>query len=92
MNIAGRVVNMNDTLYHTAFQAWGTVIGFEGPSAKLCIIGANARERVLLVQAGGLVNGVRAVYWHAPVRLDLPKANIDDIQALVNLVVTRYES
>lgn len=92
MNIAGRVVNMNDTLYHTAFQAWGTVIGFEGPSAKLRIIGANARERVLLVQEGGLVNGVHAVYWHQTVRLNLPTSNIDDIQALVDLAVARWKT
>jgi hypothetical protein len=90
MNIAGRVVALNDALYHSSFQAFGTVIGFEGSSARLRIIGANGRERVLLVQEGGMVNGVRQVYWHEPIQLDLPRQNISKIQAVVDLLVEQY--
>lgn len=88
--IAGRTVLLNDVLYHTGFRAWGTVIGFDTGSAKLNIVGANGQARVIYVQTGGLVNGVRAVYWHEPLVLDLPFQNITKYQTVLNAVVAEF--
>ena len=87
MVIAGRQVKVGDALYHMAFQAWGTVIGFDGGSAKIRIVGANGHERILYAQNGGMINGARMLYWHTPLVLDAPVANIDKLQTVVNLLV-----
>lgn len=85
--IAGRPVVLNDPLYHTAFKAWGTVIGFDLGSAKLQLIGANGQPRLVYVQTGGIVNGNRVVYWHAPLVLDLPVQNVDKYQRLLDALI-----
>lgn len=87
MNIAGRQVKIGDALYHIAFQAWGTVVGFDGGSAKIRIVGANGHERILYAQDGGRINGARMLYWHTPLELDVPVANIDKLQRIVDLLV-----
>lgn len=88
--IAGRTVQQGDPLYHTAFKAWGTVVGFEVGSAKLEIIGGNGQPRILYVQNGGMSNAVRAVYWHEPIALDLPIQNIGAYQAVVDALVSNF--
>ena len=39
---------------------------------------------------GGIVNNVRVVYWHAPLVLDLPTADITKYQTLLNALVTAF--
>lgn len=91
ITIAGRRVKQNDALYHTGFQAWGVVVGFDGGSAKVQIAGANGQSRILYVQQGGMVNGVRVVYWHEPLQLDLPRQDILKYQRLVDWLVSETE-
>lgn len=88
--IAGREVQLGNPLYHTGFKAWGTVTAFDIGSAKLAIIGANGLPRTLYVQTGGLVNGVRVIYWHEPLAFDLPMQNVDKYQNLLNALVTEF--
>lgn len=85
--IAGRVVKQGDTLYHTGWRTWGTVIGFDTNTARLRLVGAGGSERVLPVANGGTVAGVRQVYWHEPLQLDLPVQNVTKAQALIDFAV-----
>ncbi len=89
VSIAGRTVKLRDTLYHTGFRAWGEVVGFDTGSAKLKLTNGD-RERVIYVHNGGTVNGVRAVYWHAPLQLDLPVNNIEKFQRMVNALAQEF--
>lgn len=91
ITIAGRLVKQGDPLYHTAFQAWGTVVGFDGGSAKLQLAGANGQTRILYVQQGGRVNGVRTVYWHEPLQLDLPQQDVTKYQRLLDNLVAEIQ-
>jgi hypothetical protein len=90
--IAGRHVLLDDPLYHTGFKAWGVVEGFDGGSAKLRLTGANGQTRIIFVQQGGFVNGVRVVFWHEPLRLDLPFQNITKYQRLMDNIVAEFPS
>ena len=42
------------------------------------------------MQNGGIINGVRVVYWHAPLVLDLPTANIAKYQTLLDALVQNF--
>jgi hypothetical protein len=90
--IAGRTVALNDVLYDTKFKAWGTVVGFDVGAAKLSIVGGNGVPRIIYVQAGGLVNGTRTVYWHEPLVLDLPVQNITKYQNVLNAIIAEFGS
>lgn len=90
VTIAGRTVKVGDPLYHTSFQAWGTVKGFDGDVAKLEIIGANGRSRTLYVQTGGIVNGKTVVKWHKPLELNLPYQDITKIQRVLDAIVSEF--
>jgi hypothetical protein len=92
ITIAGRHVLLDDPLYHTGFQAWGLVTGFDGGSAKLEINGANGQARTLYVQQGGRINGVRVIYWHEPIRLDLAFQNVTKYQRLLDNIVAEFPS
>jgi hypothetical protein len=92
ITIAGRHVLLGDPLYHTGFKAWGTVVGFDGGSAKVQITGANSQPRVIFVQQGGRINGVRVMYWHEPLHLDLPFQNIDKYQRLIDHIIAEFPS
>ena len=89
--IAGRQVEVGNSLYHTGFKAWGVVTGFDpsGP-ALLELAASNNQTATLYVQNGGIVNNVRVVYWHAPLVLDLPTADITKYQTLLNALVTAF--
>lgn len=90
--IAGRVVQQDDPLYHTGFQAWGTVVGFDGMSVALLRITGAGGTRILRVLSGGTINGVRTVFWHQPLVLDLPVQDIGQYQRMVNALVTEFGS
>lgn len=92
ITIAGRQVQIGDSLYHIGLRAWGSVTGYDVSGvAKLTIAGANSNSRVLYVQQGGNVNGQRMVYWHEQLRLDLPRQDIQRYQRLVDLLVAETE-
>lgn len=85
--IAGREVKKGDSLYHIGYQAWGSVIGFDINSVVLRITGTGAHYRDVHVATGGIAGGRRQVYWHAPLQLDLPHADIGKYQRLLNAIV-----
>lgn len=90
--IAGRTVRKGDALYHTGFQAWGTVENFDSASvALLRLIGPNGAPRTLRVLTGGNINGVRNIYWHVPMVLDLPEQDVGRYQRLLDTAVTEFQ-
>lgn len=83
--IAGREVKIGDTLYHVAFQAWGTVQRFDTNSAVLRLTLGNE----VFVASGGVTNGKRQVYWHQPLVLDLPVSNVSKYQEVLDYLLTK---
>lgn len=85
--IAGRIVKLNDPLYHVGWRTWGTVVGFDTNTAKLRLVGAGGSERTVPVSNNGMVAGTRQVYWHVPLQLDLPVQDVTKAQALIDFAV-----
>ena len=93
IHIAGREVFAGNALYHVGYQAWGVVKGFDPSGPALLELSASNNQKVtLFVQSGGIINGVRVVYWHAPLVLDLPTANIAKYQTLLDALVLNFGS
>lgn len=83
--IAGRVVQQGDTLYHMGLQSWGQVIGTDTGSVILRLSSPQG-ERIFHVTDGGRIAGVRQVYWHEPLALDVPFQNIGKYQRIINAI------
>lgn len=87
--IAGRTVQRGDQLYNTSLQLWGEVLQSEDGGASFVIeftgIG-NGNSRSYTATDGGFVNGKRVLYWHKPLELDMPFADISAYQRLIELV------
>lgn len=92
ITVAGREVFVGDPLYHIGFKAWGVVSGYDTGSAKLELTGSGGQQRTLYVQQGGRVNGVRVIYWHEPILLDLPFQNVSKYQRLLDAIVAEMPS
>lgn len=91
ITIAGRTVKLADMLYHTGFQTWGKVTRIDSGAIELVIEGkSHGNMRKLIVTQGGNVNGKRVVFWHEPIVLDMPKADVSKIQFMVDLLQTKY--
>lgn len=90
ISIAGRQVVIGDTLYHTGFRTWGTVIGYDTNSAVLEIIGQNDSRRKFFVSNGGMIGAVRQVYWHEPLVLDRPYQDVTALQNVVDALVLEF--
>lgn len=84
--IAGREIKLGDALYHMGYQAWGTVVSFDLNSVVMRI-GNEGSHRDVFVSSGGVAGGKRQVYWHAPLVLDRPFADIGRYQRVVNTLV-----
>jgi hypothetical protein len=85
MIIAKRLVAKGDTLYHAAQRKWVTVI-----QAEPCIVemlGSGGQAARFNVTAGGKINGIRALAWHAPIELDLPVRDIGMYQRVLDALV-----
>lgn len=91
ISIAGRTVMIGDPLYHTGLRSWGTVIGYDGGSAKV-EISTGGQPRTVYVQQGGRVNNVRVMYWHEPIIFDMPFQNIDKYQRLLDAITVEFPS
>lgn len=89
--IAGRAVAVGNALYHVGYQAWGVVKGFDasGP-AQLELNAGGGHKMTLLVANGGLINRKRLVYWHVPLTLDMPYADVSKLQALLDTAVEHF--
>lgn len=93
ITIAGRTVKVGDTLYHTGFQAWGTVRRIDEGAVEYHIEGkSHGNVRKLYITQGGYINGKRVAYWHEPLELDIPKADISQVQFIVDVLLTRYKA
>lgn len=90
--IAGRQVAVGNSLYHVGFKAWGVVKGFDPSGPALLELTAGSQTVTLFVQNGGIINGVRQVYWHAPLVLDLPTPNTTKYQTLLDALVENFGS
>lgn len=89
--IAGRQVQVADALYHTGYGAWGIVKGFDPSGPAMVEFNAGGgHKRTLFVTTGGFINGVRLVYWHQPLSLDLPVSDVTSFQALLDTAVERF--
>lgn len=80
--IAGKPVVIGDSLYHTGYQAWGRVTGFDMNTAILQIAG-----RKVYVANGGIAAGMQQVQWHEPLRLNLPVRDITKYQRMLDALV-----
>lgn len=87
--IAGSTVKIGDRLFSRRAATTGEVVAVgETTATAEFLIGSETRRYV--ITNGGLVSGVRDVYWHEPLNLDLPKSQIgkvDKIQAVVDALV-----
>lgn len=89
--VANRAVNIGDALYHTGYQAWGVVKGFDPTGPALLEINAGGGHKMtLFVTSGGQINGKRLVFWHVPLTLDLPYADVAKYQALIDTAVEHF--
>ena len=82
MNIAGRAVKLNDNLWHAGHRRWVTVA-----QAEPCLVemlGTNSQKVTYAVAQGGHIAGVRQLYWHQPLELDVPQSDISGYQTLVD--------
>ncbi len=88
--IAGSPVALGDLLYSRRANTQGTVVAVGESTATLeVLVGAETRRYV--VSNGGLVSGIRDIYWHAPLALDLGKGSTGKllgIQTVVDALVT----
>ena len=87
--IANTSVQIGDRLFSRRAATTGTVVAVGTSTATAeFLIGTETRRYV--ITNGGLVSGVRDVYWHEPLELDLPKAQIgkvDKIQSVVDALI-----
>lgn len=89
ITIAGRVVKKGDKLYHRGFNLWGTVTKLEDRSIVATVQGVgNGNIREIRITNGGMVSGVRQIYWHEPLVLDLPTSDVSDYQRTVDFMQT----
>lgn len=88
IKIAGREVLKGDRLYNILFDTWGYVKRYDATgSAELELTNSDGTKRAMLVRDGGLVNGKKQVYWHEPIRLDLPFDETERLQSILGLTV-----
>lgn len=84
--IADRPVRVGDKLYHVGFESWGTVTRYDpSGSAELSMKGRGGIRKVL-VQNNGIVTGRRMVYWHEPLRIDMPFQNVSSMQRVIDVL------
>lgn len=87
IKIAGRSVPVGARLYHIRWDAFGSVTGYDPTgSAIMKLTNRSGMERNIHVQNGGKVNGVKLVYWHKKIDLDLPIDDVTMLQTVVNTV------
>lgn len=92
VRIAGRAVRPGDRLYHKGYETWGYVTRYDPSGSAEFVIRGTRGERKLLIQQNGVINGRRMVYWHQPIELDLPYANVQSIQTVVDTVALELAS
>jgi hypothetical protein len=90
LQVTGVNVQHGDQLWSLRAGAFGTVIDVQSNIATLRVERGQG-HRDFTVEQGGMVAGVRDVYWVAPIYLDLPKgqtAKRAKVEAVVNTLLT----
>lgn len=87
IKIAGSPVKLGDTLFSRRAGGPGTVTKLLDYAVVLSV-SRGGISRDYTVTEGGLVAGVRDVYWHLPLELDLPKDSVEKVQKIQTLVNT----
>lgn len=90
ISIAGSQVKLGDRLYSRRAGTTGTVSVVRDGSISL-EVNMGQGNRTYTVTSGGFVSGIRDVFWHEPLVLDLPKeaiAKVAKIQTVVDTLVT----
>jgi hypothetical protein len=85
MIIANRSVVKGDVLFHRAQRKWVTVVQTEPCIVEM--LGSGGQAARFNVTAGGNINGIRALYWHEPVELDLHIRDIGMYQRVLDALV-----
>lgn len=90
IKIANRQVAVGDRLYHAKLDKWGVVTRFDtsGPAIFEVEVPPYG-PRKFFVQNGGKINNERAIYWHEPLKLDLPTADVRFMQSIVDDLAVR---
>lgn len=86
MRIAGRPIKAGDVLYHKSLGVWGVVQRIDRTGSAVFEIKNGSRKRELVVQDGGRIFGKRQLYWHEPIKLDIPQQDIAAVQRIVDAV------
>lgn len=88
IKIAGRQIKIGDSLYHQGLDSWGSITGFDPSGSAHFTIKGPSGSRKLMAQKGGIINGRRQLYWHAPIKLDLPTSNVQKVQLVVDAIAS----
>ena len=83
--IAGTSVQIGDRLFSRRAATTGTVVSV-GASTATAEFAIGSETRRYVITNGGMVSGVRDVYWHEPLTLDLPKAQINKVEKIQSVV------
>lgn len=88
--VAGSQVKLGDRLYSRRAGTIGTVSVVRDGSISL-EVGSGSSGRTYTVTTGGFVSGIRDVFWHEPLTLDLPKDmvyKVAKLQTVIDTLVT----
>lgn len=93
IKIAGREVQIGNSLYHSSLRMWGSVARYDASGAAVLEIAqSSGASRKLLITDGGTVAGRKEIFWHEPLFLDSPLSDVSDIQEIVNIVARKIGS
>lgn len=86
VKIAGKQVKIGDRLYHSKL-GWGRVEHFDNTGPAVLVVNQKPYgERKIYVRNGGKVGEDRLVFWHEPLFLDYPSADISIVQQVVDSI------
>lgn len=86
MQIAGKLVNEGDKLYHINLRKFVRVHRVEDAYATYLEEAINmfGKKHEIHFKEDGYINGAKTLYWHKPIELNLPISNIDKIQEFID--------
>ncbi len=90
ITVAGSQVRLGDQLYSRRAGTTGTVSVVRDGSVTL-EVSTGQGPRSYTVTSGGFVSGIRDVFWHEPLTLDLPKDmvyKVAKLQTVIDTLVT----
>lgn len=87
--IAGRRVRRGDKLWHYTLRRWATVIEAapDGHSLVVEVQGLGHNGKANLQAVDDTINGMKELYWHEPIKLDLPIDDVSHIQNALEVLI-----